>query len=50
MRRFGKGCGSPPAVLHFGDLFAHAPARQLDAPPLFEGDGFRQTDVKIAAL
>jgi ribonuclease VapC len=46
--RFGKGRGAPPAVLNFGDLFAYALARQLDAPLLFKGDDFNQTDVKSA--
>jgi ribonuclease VapC len=46
--RFGKGRGAPPAVLNFGDLFAYALARHLDAPLLFKGDDFRQTDVKVA--
>jgi ribonuclease VapC len=47
--RFGKGRGESPAVLNFGDLFAYALARQLDAPLLFKGDDFSQTDVKAAA-
>ena len=46
--RFGTGRGAPPAVLNFGDLFAYALARQPDAPLLFKGDGFRQTDVRAA--
>jgi ribonuclease VapC len=46
MARFGKGRGAPPAVLNFGDLFAYALARHLDAPLLFKGDDFRHTDVK----
>lgn len=46
--RFGKGRAEPPAVLNFGDLFAYALARHLDAPLLFKGDDFRQTDVKAA--
>lgn len=48
MRRFGKGRRSPPAVLNFGDLFAYALARRLDAPLLFKGDDFGHTDVRIA--
>ena len=47
-RRFGKGRGQPPAVLDFGDLFAYALARQLDAPLLFKGDGFSRTDLRPA--
>ncbi len=48
-RRFGKGRSKPPAVLNFGDLFAYALARQLDAPLLFKGDDFARTDVRVAA-
>ena len=46
--RFGKGRREAPAVLNLGDLFAYALARQLDAPLLFKGDDFRQTDVRPA--
>lgn len=46
--RFGKGRRAPPAVLNFGDLFAYALARKLDAPLLFKGDDFRQTDIRPA--
>ena len=46
--RFGKGRGSPPAVLNFGDLFAYALARHLDAPLLFKGNDFAQTDITPA--
>lgn len=46
--RFGTGRGRPPAVLNFGDLFAYALARQLDAPLLFKGNDFRRTDVQVA--
>jgi ribonuclease VapC len=46
--RFGTGRRAPPAVLNFGDLFAYALARHLDAPLLFKGDDFRRTDVKVA--
>ncbi len=49
MLRFGRGRGSPPAVLNFGDLFAYALARHLDAPLLFKGDDFTQTDVRVAS-
>jgi ribonuclease VapC len=48
MARFGKGRGAPPAVLNFGDLFAYALARHLEAPLLFKGNDFGQTDVKVA--
>ena len=47
-RRFGKGRGQPPAVLDFGDLFAYALARHLDAPLLFKGDDFTPTDLRQA--
>ena len=47
-RRFGKGRGQPPAVLDFGDLFAYALARHLDAPLLFKGDGFSRNDLRPA--
>ena len=45
MERFGKGRGAAPAVLNFGDLFAYSLARSLDAPLLFKGDDFAQTDI-----
>jgi ribonuclease VapC len=48
MRRFGKGRGSPPAVLNFGDLFAYALARHVEAPLLFKGNDFSQTDITPA--
>ncbi len=47
-RRFGKGRGQPPAVLDFGDLFAYALARHLDAPLLFKGSDFSRTDLRPA--
>lgn len=43
---FGKG--RHPAGLNFGDCFAYALARTLDAPLLFIGDDFPRTDI-IAA-
>lgn len=45
-RRFGRG--RHPAALNFGDCFAYALAQQLDAPLLFKGNDFRQTDVASA--
>jgi ribonuclease VapC len=45
MERFGKGRGTAPAVLNFGDLFAYALARAMRAPLLYKGDDFRATDV-----
>lgn len=46
-RRYGKGSGHP-AKLNFGDCFAYALAASLDAPLLFKGEDFAQTDVKRA--
>jgi ribonuclease VapC len=43
--RFGKG--RHPAGLNFGDCFAYALAKSLDAPLLFKGDDFGRTDVKV---
>jgi ribonuclease VapC len=45
-RRFGKGRHS--AGLNYGDVFSYALARQLDAPLLFVGGDFAQTDVPAA--
>lgn len=44
--RFGKG--RHPAGLNFGDCFSYALARAHDAPLLFVGSDFSQTDVHIA--
>lgn len=44
--RFGKG--RHPASLNFGDCFSYALAGTLDAPLLFVGDDFGQTDVRAA--
>lgn len=41
--RFGKG--RHPAALNYGDCFAYALARSLDAPLLFKGDDFGLTDI-----
>lgn len=46
--RFGKG--RHPAGLNFGDCFSYALARTLDAPLLFVGDDFGQTDVRAAMV
>lgn len=46
-KRFGKRRGKP-AVLNFGDCFAYALAKELDAPLLFKGDDFAQTDLPPA--
>ncbi|EIZ85267.1 PilT protein domain protein [Methylobacterium sp. GXF4] len=41
--RYGKG--RHPAGLNFGDCFAYALARSLNAPLLFKSDDFARTDV-----
>src|SRR5262249_25778635 len=46
-RRFGKGWGHP-ARLNYGDCFAYALAKALDAPLLFKGADFSHTDVTVA--
>jgi ribonuclease VapC len=45
--KFGRGFGAP-AGLNFGDSFAYALARSMDAPLLFVGNDFSKTDVQIA--
>jgi ribonuclease VapC len=42
---YGKGRGSQPAVLNFGDLFAYALAKRLAVPLLFKAAGFTATDL-----
>ncbi len=44
--RFGKG--RHPARLNYGDCFAYALAKSLDAPLLFNGDDFSRTDIRSA--
>lgn len=44
--RFGKG--RHPAGLNFGDCFAYALAKSLNAPLLFKGNDFSKTDVASA--
>lgn len=44
--RFGKG--RHPAALNFGDCFAYACARAANAPLLYKGDDFPQTDIETA--
>lgn len=46
--RFGRG--RHPAALNFGDCMSYATAKSLDAPLLFKGADFAQTDVRIAAV
>jgi len=45
--RFGKGRDA--AGLNYGDCFAYALAKVVQAPLLFKGDDFRRTDV-VAAI
>lgn len=44
--RFGKG--RHPAKLNMGDCFAYALARRLEAPLLYKGGDFAQTDIAAA--
>lgn len=44
--RYGKG--RHPAALNFGDCFAYACARYFDAPLLYKGEDFSQTDIEAA--
>jgi ribonuclease VapC len=44
--QFGKG--RHPAGLNYGDCFAYALAKSLDAPLLFVGDDFSRTDLHCA--
>ena len=44
--KFGKG--RHPARLNLGDCFAYGLARELDAPLLYKGDDFAQTDIRSA--
>jgi ribonuclease VapC len=44
--RFGKGRHA--ADLNMGDCFAYACARSIDAPLLFKGSDFPQTDIRAA--
>lgn len=45
--RFGKG--RHPAKLNLGDCFSYALAKSLNAPLLYKGDDFGQTDIVSAA-
>jgi ribonuclease VapC len=45
--RFGKGTGHG-AALNYGDCFAYALAKAMDAPLLCKGSDFPLTDIKIA--
>lgn len=44
--RFGRGTGHG-AALNYGDCFAYALAKTLDAPLLCKGDDFPLTDIRI---
>ncbi|MBO9546597.1 type II toxin-antitoxin system VapC family toxin [Caulobacter sp.] len=44
--QYGKG--RHPAQLNLGDCFPYALAKGLDAPLLYKGDDFAQTDVRSA--
>jgi ribonuclease VapC len=46
-KRFGKGRGAK-ASLNYGDCFAYALAKELDAPLLFKGKDFAATDLRPA--
>lgn len=46
-RRFGKGTGHG-AALNYGDCFSYALAKFLDAPLMFKGSDFTQTDIRSA--
>lgn len=45
-RKWGKGIH--PAHLNMGDIYAYTLARQLDAPLLYIGNDFAQTDIASA--
>jgi ribonuclease VapC len=45
-KRFGKGRRTN-ASLSFGDCFSYALAKCLDAPLLFKGNDFAQTDIAL---
>ena len=46
-RKFGRATGHP-AKLNFGDCFAYAAAKAINAPLLFVGNDFDKTDVMQA--
>lgn len=45
--RFGRGLGGP-GKLNLGDTYAYALAKVRNAPLLFVGDDFAQTDIASA--
>lgn len=46
--KYGIGRGEPPSALNFGDCFSYGLAKAIDAPLLFKGDDFDQTDIPAA--
>jgi ribonuclease VapC len=46
-QQFGKGTGHG-ASLNYGDCFAYALSKTMDAPLLCKGDDFPQTDIVMA--
>jgi ribonuclease VapC len=46
--RYGKGI-HPKARLNFGDCAAYALAKTLNAPLLFKGNDFSETDIRVFA-
>ena len=45
-RHYGRG--RQKAALNLGDCFSYGLAKALDAPLLFKGEDFQDTDVKVA--
>ena len=45
-RHYGRG--RHKAALNLGDCFSYGLAKALDAPLLFKGEDFQDTDVKVA--
>jgi ribonuclease VapC len=48
MLRYGKGRGTAPAVLNYGDLFSYALAKASGLPLLYKGVDFARTDLRSA--
>ena len=45
-RHYGRKCHK--AAVNLGDCISYGLAKALDAPLLFKGENFPQTDVKVA--
>jgi ribonuclease VapC len=45
--RYGKGI-NPKARLNLGDCAVYALAKEMNAPPLFKGEDFAETDIAFA--